>query len=448
MMENELFEKTPVHKAYFTLALPVVFSMVISVIYNMVDTYFIAGTGNTMLVAGVSIGVPVFTFMVALGDIFGLGGSSLVSRLFGEKRDEEGKRISAFCFYAALVMGVVVTAVMLLFQKNILTLLGADADTYQYAADYYKWLVIGAPLIILSFTPNNILRTEGHARASMVGTVMGSVLNIILDPVFIFGLNMGAAGAAIATVLGYVATDSFYLWFLCKKSKKLSVQFKDAKIERAFIMQILVIGIPASITNLMQSLGIALTNRYLLLYGSDKVAAMGIAIRVNLIAVLVLVGFAFGGQSLIGYNYGAKNYKRLKQVLRFAYLFEIAIAGALTTVICLLAPALIRIFMEEEQIVVMGTRMLRYQQIGMIFIAVVLVSTSTFQAAGKAFGAFLLSVSRQGVLFAAVIYCANRLCGYTGVLASQAISDLLTAVLAVVLYMGMVRKIHGWNVKE
>lgn len=448
MMENELFEKMPVNKAYLTLALPVVFSMVISVIYNMVDTYFIAGTGNTMLVAGVSICAPVFTFLVALGDIFGLGGSSIISRLFGEKRDEEGKRISAFCFYAALVMGVVVTAVMLLFQQGILTVLGADADTYQYAAEYYKWLVIGAPLIVLSFTPNNILRTEGHAKASMVGNVMGSVVNIILDPIFIFGLGMGAAGAAIATVLGYVATDGFYLWFLCNKSKKLSVVLKDARIERAFIMQILVIGIPASITNLMQSLGIALTNRYLLLYGSDKVAAMGIAIKVNLIAVLIMVGFAFGGQSLIGYNYGAKNYKRLRNVLRFAYLFEVAIAGILTATICLLAPVLIRSFMKEEQIVAMGTQMLRYQQIGMVFIAVVLVSTSTFQAAGKAFGAFLLSVSRQGVLFAVVIYSANRLFGYTGVLASQAVSDFLTAVIAVALYAGMIRKLEGWKTES
>ncbi|MCD7724651.1 MAG: MATE family efflux transporter [Clostridiales bacterium] len=441
-MEDELFEKTPVHRAYFTLALPVVFGMVISVVYNMVDTYFIAGTGNTMLVAGVSIGAPVFTLMIALGDIFGLGGSSLVSRLFGEKRDEEGKRISAFCFYAALVLGVAVTVVMLLFQQSILTVLGADADTYQYAADYYKWIVIGAPFIILSFTPSNLLRTEGYAKASMVGTVLGSVINIILDPIFISVLGLGAAGAAIATVLGNVAADGFYLWFLLHKSRKLSVLLKDARIEWAFIPQILAIGIPASITNLMQSFGTALLNRYLLLYGSDKVAAMGIAMKVNLIAVLIMVGFAFGGQPLIGYNYGAKNNKRFKQVLRFAYLFEIGIAGVLTVVICLLAPSLIRLFMKEQQIVDMGSRMLRCQQIGMVFIAIVLVSTCTFQAAGKALGALLLSVSRQGVVFAVVLYCANRLWGCTGVLVSQAISDFLTAALAAALCVKMIKEIE------
>lgn len=444
-MENELFEKTPIHKAYFTLALPVVFGMVVSVVYNMADTYFIAGTGNTMLVAGVSISAPVFTLMIALGDIFGLGGSSLVSRLFGEKRDEDGRHVSAFCFYAAIVLGILVTVVMLLFQKEILTLLGADEDTYQYAADYYRWLVLGAPFIILSFTPSNLLRTEGHANASMAGTVLGSVLNIILDPVFISVLGLGAAGAAIATVLGNVAADGFFLWFLRKRSRKLSVVLKDAGIDRASVLQILVIGIPASITNLMQSLGIALTNRHLLLYGSDKVAAMGIAMKVNLIAVLVMVGFAFGGQPLIGYNYGAKNRQRLKQALRFSYLFEIGIACVMTAVISLSAPALIRIFMKEEAIVSMGTQMLRYQQIGMVFIAVVLVSTCTFQAAGKALGAFLLSVSRQGVLFAVVIYFANRLYGYRGVLAAQAVSDFLTALLAVGLCLHMMRKLEEWK---
>lgn len=447
-MENELFEKKPVHKAYVTLALPVVFGMVVSVIYNMVDTYFIAGTDNTMLVAGVSISAPIFTFMVALGDIFGLGGSSLVSRLFGEKKDEEGRRISAFCFYAAIALGIVVTVVMLLFQESILNMLGADADTYQYASDYYRWLVLGAPFIILSFTPNNILRTEGHAGASMAGTVLGTVVNIILDPIFIYGLGMGAAGAAIATVIGNIATDGFYLWFLLNRSRKLSVALKDAKIKWAFVPQILAIGIPASVTNLMQSLGIALTNRYLLLYGSDKVAAMGIVMKVNLIAVLVLVGFAFGGQPLIGYNYGAKNQKRLKQTLRFAYLSEIGIAAVMSSVICLAAPMLIRFFMEEEQIVSMGTQMLRCQQLGMIFVAVVLVSTCTFQAAGKAVSAFLLSVSRQGVLFAVVIYLANRLWGYSGVLLAQAASDFLTAVLAVALCLCMMKGMEKWDNAE
>lgn len=441
-MQNDLFEKAPVHKAYFQFALPVVFSMVISLVYNMVDTYFIARTGNTALVAGVSISAPVFTLMIALGDIFGLGGSSIISRLFGQKQDDDGKRLSVFCFYAALLCGVVVAAVLLLFREPILYLLGADAETMEYASQYYTFIALGAPFIILSLTPSNLLRTEGFARASMTGTVLGSVVNMILDPVFISVLGLGAAGAAIATVIGNVCTDIFFVWFLLLRSKRLSVNPAGFHITFAEIGEIMAIGIPASITNLMQSLGMALTNRYLLPYGNDKVAAMGIAMKVNMIAVLILVGSAFGAQPLIGYNYGAKNKERLKEILRFCYGFECAAAAVLAVVLSLAAPVMIRMFMEDEAIISAGVPMLRMQQLGMVFVAVVLVTTCTFQSAGKAAGAFLLSVSRQGVVFMAVILLASRMFGYSGVLLSQAVSDVITAVLAVWLFgRGIYREI-------
>ena len=333
-MGNDLFEKAPIPKAYFSFALPVVFSMVISLVYNMADTYFIAATGNTNLVAGVSLGAPIFTLMIALGDIFGLGGSSVISRLFGKKMDEDGKRLSVFCFYGAIVCGIVVAVLMMLFRAPILTLLGAKADTVQYASDYYTWLVIGAPFIILSFTPSNLLRTEGFSVASMTGTVLGSVINIILDPIFIFMLGMGAAGAAIATVIGNIGADLFFVFFLLTKSKRLSINPKGFFISKRELGDIFAIGIPASVTNFMQSLGIALTNRFLLVYGTDKVASMGIVMKINMIAMLILVGFAFGSQPLIGYNYGAGNKKRLKAILAFSYKFECAMGAAGTYFMC------------------------------------------------------------------------------------------------------------------
>lgn len=235
-MQNDLFETAPVHKAYFKLALPVVFGMVVSLIYNMVDTYFIAGTGNTNLVAGVSIGAPVFTLMVALGDIFGLGGSSIISRLFGEKHDKDGKRISVFCFYGAFFCGILVILIMMGFRQPILHLLGADTDTIRYASQYYTGIVLGSPFIIFSLAPSNLLRTEGMANESMVGTVLGAVVNMILDPIFISVLGLGAAGAAVASVIGYVCTDVYFFVILWKKSKKLSVNPKGFyKIGRAHV---------------------------------------------------------------------------------------------------------------------------------------------------------------------------------------------------------------------
>ena len=170
-MENILFEKTSVPKAYMKLALPVVISMMVSLVYNMVDTYFIALTGMQELVAGVSLVVPVFTMMIALGDIFGLGGSSIISRLFGEKRDEDAKRASAFCVWGAVAFGLCVTVILFLFQKQVLGILGADETTWQYASDYYTWIVAGSVFIIFGLVPSNILRTEGLAAQAMFGLI-------------------------------------------------------------------------------------------------------------------------------------------------------------------------------------------------------------------------------------------------------------------------------------
>lgn len=447
-MNQDYFETVPVPKAYFHFAMPVVFSMVLSLVYNMVDTYFIAQTGNTNLVAGISLCAPVFTFMIALGDILGLGGSSVISRLFGRQLDGDGKRLSVFCFYGSFLGGIVIAVILLLLRQPILLLLGADTETLSYASQYYSYLALGAPFIIFSYAPNNLLRTEGFSSASMVGTVLGSVVNMVLDPIFIFSLGMGAAGAAIATVLGNLCADMFFVWFLLTRSKKLSVNPVGFHISRSELHQILVIGIPASVTNFMQSIGIALTNRFLLDYGNDKVAAMGIVMKISMIAVLILVGFAFGIQPLIGYNYGAENFARLQRVLTFSYRFECGTAVVLSAALALLAKPLMCIFVTDQNLIQTGISMLRLQQAGMVFVAIVLVTTCTFQSVGKPWCAFLLSVSRQGVIFAVVISAASWIAGYTGILASQAISDLLTAVLAILLYRRcLLREFRGISAK-
>lgn len=438
-MQNELFESASVPKAYMKLALPVVLSMMVSLVYNMVDTYFIALTGKQELVAGVSLAAPIFTLMIAFGDIFGLGGSSLISRLFGEKREEEAKRASAFCLWAAIGFGIFVTIVLLVFRTPILKLLGTDAATFEYAGEYYTWIAVGAASIILGLVPSNILRTEGLATQAMAGSVLGSIVNIILDPVFIFGLGQGAAGAAMATVIGNVIADVYYIYVMQKKAKRLSVSFKEIKIPGTMIRDILVIGIPASITNLMQSIMIMITNHYLIAYGTDKVAAMGIALKANMISAFILVGFAFGGQPLVGYNYGAKNKKRLKEILRFAYLFEAGLALVFTILISVFAPAIIKIFMNQSDIITNGAMMLRFQQLGMVFMAVTLVSTCVCQSVGSAAGAFVLSISRQGVLYAILLVVLNRIFGYTGIIATQACADVLTALIA----LAIIRKVLG-----
>lgn len=439
-MENELFEKTPIHTAYFKLALPVVVGMVVSIVYNVTDTYFVSHTQNTNLVAGVSICAPLFTLSIALGDIWGIGGSSIISRLFGEKKDNEGKLVSGFCFYAAIICGVFVTALLLLFQNPILHLLGANSSTLEYASQYYFYLSLGIPITLPYLTLGNILRTEGLSLASMIGTVTGAIVNIILDPLFIFVFGLGAAGAAIATVLGNTVACIILIVLLLNKSKKLTVSWKFIGISKTQLYSIFALGIPASVTNIMQSFCIALTNRFLITYGTEKVAAMGIAMKVNTIAVLVMVGFAFGAQPLLGYSYGAKNEKRLKQIIRFDLLIEIGVGIFIAGSLILFAPQIIKLFMNDGNIVAAGTPILRWLLVTAPFIGIVLVFTTLFQAMGKAVPALILSISRQGVIFAVCLIVFSHFMGYTGIICSQAVADTITAFIALSLYTIIYRK--------
>lgn len=444
-MKNELFEETAVPKAYIKLALPVVLSMMMSLVYNMVDTYFIALTDVKELVAGVSLVVPIFTMMIAFGDIFGIGGSSLISRLFGEKRDEEAKRVSAFCVWGAIGFGIIVSIILLLFRGQILAALGTDEATLKYARDYYNWIAIGAAAIIFGLVPSNILRTEGLAAQAMAGSIIGSVANIVLDPVFIFVLKQGAAGAAIATVIANLIADAYYIYAIARKAKRLSVSPSFVKISGKMIGNIFVIGIPASITNLMQSFMIMMTNHYLLPYGNDKIAAMGIALKANMITALILVGFAFGGQPLIGYNYGSKNSKRLKEILKFSYISAMVLGLVFTAVMCIFAPEIIGIFMQDDAIITNGAMMLRFQQAGMVFMSITLVSTCVCQSVGSAAGSFALSISRQGVLYVIVLFIMQAAFGYQGVLMSQMVADIGTAVMAAIIILKIIKNIENKN---
>lgn len=432
-MEQELFARAPIPRAYFKMALPVVLSMLVSLVYNMVDTWFIAQTQNTALVAGVSLCAPMFTLMVAMGDIFGLGGSSLISRLLGQGEEKRVRHVSAFCSYGAIVWGVLVGALMLIFRQPILHLLGASSDTMDSAMAYYSYLALGAPVIIFTLVPSNILRTEGMAVASMVGSITGTVVNIILDPIFIFGLNMGAGGAALATVLSNVVSAVLFIVLLVAKSQRLSVRPGDCSVQGTELREILVIGVPASITNLMQSFAMALTNRFLLPYGTENVAALGIALKVNMIVMLIMVGFAFGAQPLLGYNYGANNRERLRDILKFDVLVQLVFSVLMTVVFLISAPQIIRIFMSDGGVIQAGSRILRCMVITMPLMGIILVCTTLFQAAGKAMPAFLLSISRQGVALLICMVVLSAVFGFYGVILAQAAADVVSVILALVL---------------
>lgn len=433
-MEQNLLKDDNIPKSYWKLAIPVVLSMIVGLVYNLADTYFIAATNDTTLVAGVSLCAPILTIQMAFGNVFAQGGCTLTSRLLGAKKTDDIRKVSSYCIYAGYLLGLVL-GIFFFFSGNVLLpILGADAETEVFAFPYYKCLVLGSPFIVASYVYTNLFRSEGLSREAMLGTSIGLIINIILDPVFIFQLGMGAKGAAIATVMGYFITDIYCTVIVLKKSSILAMNLKLIRIPADYVSQILGIGIPAAIMNIVQSLSVIFMNRFLLPYGNQKIAAMGIALKTVSIVNLILVGLAYGGQPLFGYFFGAKDTKRLKELAKFNIMVSVGIAFVLSAIVFVTAPFLIRCFMDNSQIIEDGSLMLRLQIITMIFAGVVLLFTLIFQSAGRIGISFVLSVSRQGFIFLTVLFVLSHLFGYYGVLAAQAAADGISILFSGMLF--------------
>lgn len=430
---ESFFDTEHLYRSYFKMAFPVVLGLAVTLIYNLADTFFIAQTNDTNLIAGVSLCAPVFTTLMAFGNIYGQGGSSLISRMLGQNDMEGTARVSSFSFYVAIATGVVLAVVMTLFRSPLLALLGANSETMTYAQNYYTVLTLCAPILVLSFIHSNLVRCEGLANESMLGTILGAVVNIILDPILISGLGMGALGAAIATVIGYLCSVVYFLWVLHKKSHCLSIRFSYCHVSADELRQILGVGVTAALSNLMQSLTVIVINQFLLNYGNDKIAAMGIVLKVNMIAQLVLTGFAFGGVPMYGYLYGAKKTVTLRKLIHFCLTFLCALSLALTALLCLTASPLMHLFVQDSALIATGAEMLRWQAATAVFAGIVLLLTVLFQATGKIAPAFLLSISRQGVVFIVVLVIFVNLFAYQGVIMAQAVADVLSAALALIL---------------
>ena len=427
---DAIFDLNHPYRTYFKMTLPSVLGMVVTLIYNLADTYFIAQTNDTAMIAGVSVCAPVFTALMAFGNIYGQGGSSLISRLLGQNDRERTERVSSFCFYISIATGAVLAVLMLLFRVPMLHLLGASAEAYPHAEAYCTVLAIGAPLTVLRFIHSNLVRCEGMATESMIGSMLGTVLNIVLDPILISVLGWGATGAAVATIVGYLCSDVYFLWLLHRKSRCLSVKLSQCRVSAGELQQIMGVGVTAALSNLMQSLVVIVMNQFLLPYGNDKIAAMGIAMKVAMIAQMLLVGFAFGGVPIFGYLYGAGLRGMMKKLIRFCLCFMTALALLLTALVCLNATGWMKIFVEDAGIIATGAEMLRWQACTAAFACVVMLLTVLFQATGKIVPAFVLSLSRQGVVFLVVLVVCVKLFQYQGVLMAQAVADVLSAALA------------------
>lgn len=434
-MNQDVFEKVPVPKAVFTLAVPTVLSMLVTIIYNMADTFFVGQTGDANQVAAVSLTMPLFTIFIACGNLFGVGGSSFISRALGQGEKEKVKHISSFCFYTCMIFAILIGLVFIVFMKPILKMIGSSPNTEGYAEQYMLYISAGAALVVLANSLSNIIRSEGAAKHSMIGMMIGTVVNIVLDPIMILSMNLGVAGAAIATLIGNLCSVVYYIVYILKVSSILSVSVKDFRISEGIAASVFLIGVPASLNNLLMSISNIILNNQLVKYGDEPVAAMGVALKANMLVVFLQMGIAMGIQPLVGYNFGARNFKRMKSVMKFSALCTIILGIVLTAVYFFNTESIIKIFIDDEKVIDYGIKMLKALMVSGPFLGIMFVFTFTFQAMGKVVPSLILSISRQGLIYIPSVIILNRIIGIEGIIYSQPASDIACLLMSIVTFI-------------
>ena len=439
---TDLFEKAPVPKAVATMAVPTMISMLVVVIYNMADTFFIGQTKDPLQVAAVSLATPVFMIFMALGHLFGIGGSSAISRALGERRKDRAWHISSFCCYGSLGLGVMVAVISVLGMEQILHLIGASENTIGFARQYLTIISIGAPTIMFSTAFANILRGEGASRESMVGNLLGTIVNIILDPVMILGLGWGVSGAALATIIGNIAACFFYISYYVRGKSMLSIHVKDFRMGEGIAASVAAIGIPASLNNILMSFANIILNQALVGYGDTPVAAIGVALKSNMLVVLLQIGLCVGIQPLIGYNYGSGNKKRLMQVFKFTGVVSVIMGMLLTMFMIIARKTMIQVFINDAEVVSYGIRMVVALQLSAPFIGILFLCINTIQGMGKALPSLVLTVCRQGLIFIPLIFILNAMLGLDGVIYAQPAADYLSILVGIMICVHLFRSME------
>ncbi len=437
---RELFEDAPVAKAVAVMAVPTMISMLVVVIYNMADTFFIGQTGDPMQVAAVSLATPVFMVFMALGNLFGIGGSSAISRALGEKKLERARQISSFCCYGSLGLGIIMAILFLAGMDVILKMIGASENTIDYARNYLSYIAFGGPFIMFGTAFGNILRGEGASKESMIGNMIGTITNIVLDPIMILVFNWGVAGAAVATVIGNMAASAFYLQYFLRKKSSLSIRLKDFRMGERIALSVASIGIPASLNNILMSCANIVLNHVLASYGDTPVAAMGVAMKANMLVVLLQIGLCAGIQPLIGYNYGARNKARLMKVFWFTGACAVIMGTLLTVFMVIAREGIIQAFINDDAVIDYGIQMVIALQLSGPVIGILFLCINVLQGMGKALPSLILTICRQGLVFIPLVFLLNQMFGLEGVIYAQPTADFVSIVLASLLCMKIIRK--------
>ena len=442
----ELFAVTPVSKAVWTMALPTIITQLINIIYNYADTWYVGRTANAAMVAALGICFPVFVIMAAVANLFGVGGASVISRAMGQKDTRKARRTFAVAFWGGMAAAVIFMLIIIFFRAPLIRLVGGDDTDFQYVSDYMFWtMIIGAIPTIGNVLCGHLVRAIGASKEAGFGMSMGGVLNIILDPLFMFVIlpsGMEVTGAAIATLLSNTAALVYFLIYILKRQRKekdgiINIRLPKSDAKDPVLPEILLTGFPAALQTTFAMVSNIFANVYIRPYGSGAVAGMGIAKKINMIAFNTCMGMTMGVLPLIGFCYGAKNYKRMRRIIRYTgtvvLLFGIACAAVFITQ----APHLVRFFIDEDASVSYGTQFLRIIGYAAPLAAVSYLCVTVFQACGRKRSAFTLSILRKGVFDIPAMYIFRTVLGLGagGVCLATPFAEVLGMIVALALYL-------------
>ena len=444
--KTELFETMPIPRAVMTLAIPTICSSLVMVIYNLADTYFVGMLNDSVQNAAVTLAAPVLLAFNAVNNLFGVGGSSMMSRALGSKDYEVVARSSAFAFFCALFFSVLFSVGYTAADSFMLGVLGAEADTWDATAAYLMWTVTcGAVPAILNVVMANLFRAEGSTLHASIGTMSGCLLNIILDPIFIlpWGLNMGAAGAGCATFISNCVACLYFFVLLFVRRGKTYVCIKPSMFgfRKSIAFGVFAVGIPAAIQNLLNVAGMTILNNLTAAWGSEAVAAMGIAQKINMVPMYVAMGFGQGIMPLWGYNFASGDGKRLKNAVKFGLTSCVVFLLAMMVAMQLGAGFLISLFMENATVVAYGTRFLRGFSLAMPFMAVDFLAVAVFNACGKGSRALIFAILRKVAFEIPALFILNAIFPLYGLAYAQAAAEVLMAVITITVLTRFLRKL-------
>lgn len=438
---TEIFRDAPVSKAVISNVIPSIVSMIMVLIYNLADTFFIGQTKNAYMVAAVSVATPAFLLFMAVGMLFGIGGTSLISRTIGEGNAQKAKNASSFCFWTGLVIGILSMIVIFIFATPVSMAIGASPDTVDYTSQYLRIVSTAIPFLIISNSFSNIIRAEGNAQVAMMGMIIGNLINIVFDPIMILGFGWDVAGAAIATVLGNIFAALFYIHHLLSKKAMLSIHPKYYAAGGGIAAGVLAIGIPASLNSILMSLSNIIVNNIMSHYGDMAVAGLGVAMKVNMIVVMLLIGLGTGIQPILGYCFGSSNRTRYVAVLKFSLILAFGMSAVMTVICYCGADPLVHAFLEDADAFTYGMSFARIYIYSGPVIGLMFVFVNAIQSTGAALPALILSISRQGLIYLPVLFLFRSIFDSASMLAAaQPITDYLTTLLSVILFVFTYRK--------